>query len=72
MKKIIAIIKIFGVCVGGILAIIGLRALTIAIKSLTVMLPVIFQIIIWTILIVFGIAIWCDWYLRTHDDTKKS
>lgn len=71
MKKVIAIVKIFGVCVGGVLAVIGLRALTIAIKSMTDMLPVFFQIIAWIILVVFAIAVWCNWYLRNNEKYTK-
>jgi predicted tellurium resistance membrane protein TerC len=66
IKEIFAVLKIIVVCIGGVCALLGLRYLTILVHGFTSPLCSLLQILIWVVLIIGAIAIWCDWYLRNE------
>jgi len=66
IKEIFAGFKVILALVAGVLALLGLRYLTTIIHTLTSPLYVLIQILIWVILIIGAIAVWCDWYLRNE------
>ena len=66
MNKIISIVKIIGLILAGLLAVIGLWSLTNNVQLIIKNLWILYRILIWVGLIVIALAVWCNWYLRNE------
>lgn len=66
IKSLINIFRLILSCLVGVIGILGLRYFVILIKTNIYSFNSLFKILIWTVLIIIAIAIWCDYYLRTH------
>jgi hypothetical protein len=66
MKKILAILKMIGLILAGVLAVIGVWSLTNNVQVIIKNLWILYRILIWVGLIVIALAVWCQWYLRNE------